>query len=192
MSNLENEMSGRRIAQLPARWVRVLLGVVLSVIGLVVLTDVAFFTLVSAIFIGWMAVAAGALEIVHAFGTKGWGGILWQVALGVLYVTFGLALLNQPLVGAFVLTYVLALTLLASGIIRILISLANWNAAGLVLLISGLFGVLAGVIILMRFPASGAFLLGALLGIDLLLHGIGWLFSAWLPKGSEKTPVSAG
>jgi uncharacterized membrane protein HdeD (DUF308 family) len=172
--------------------VRVLLGLLLSVIGLIVLTDVAFFTLVSAVFIGWMAVAAGALEIIHAFGTKSWGGILWQIVLGVLYVTFGLALLNQPLVGAFILTYVLALTLLISGIILILISIANWNVTGLVMLISGLFGVVAGVIILMRFPASGAFLLGALLGIDLLLHGIGWLFTAWQPKSSTQASISAG
>ncbi len=43
--------------------------------GLMVLGDVALFTVVSALFIGWMLIATGAFEIFHAFWTKGWGGL---------------------------------------------------------------------------------------------------------------------
>jgi uncharacterized membrane protein HdeD (DUF308 family) len=49
------------------------------------------------------------------------------------------------------------------------------------MLASGLFGVLAGLVILTGFPMTGLWVLGLLLGIDLLSHGIGWLTLAWRP-----------
>jgi uncharacterized membrane protein HdeD (DUF308 family) len=44
---------------------------------LFVLGDVALATLISTIFIGATAVVAGGFEIIHAFRTKGWGGLPW-------------------------------------------------------------------------------------------------------------------
>ena len=76
----------------PPRWICVLLGLFMVFAGLMVLGDIAFFTVVSALFIGWMAIAAGAFEIFHAFWTKGWGGLVWQIILGVLYIAFGIVL----------------------------------------------------------------------------------------------------
>jgi len=163
----------------PPRWVCVLLGLVMIVAGALVLSDVALFTVVSAIFIGWMAIAVGAFEVVHAFWTKGWGGFAWQIILGLLYVAFGLALVTQPLASALILTYVLGLALLVSGVVRIVIGLGYWNQLGWIMVLSGLFGVAAGLIILTGFPRSGLWVLGLLLSIDLLSHGVSWLSYAW-------------
>src|SRR5215470_20371717 len=91
----------------PPKWVRILLGLVLIGAGLFVLGDVVLATLISTIFIGWMAIVAGAFEIVHAFWTKGWGGLVWQLMLGALYLAFGIILVSQPVTGALTLTYVL-------------------------------------------------------------------------------------
>src|SRR5215470_1038600 len=93
----------------PPKWVRILLGLVLILAGLFVLGDVVLATLISTIFIGVTAICAGAFEIVHAFWTKGWGGFLWQLLLGALYVAAGIVLLTQPVAGALILTYVLGL-----------------------------------------------------------------------------------
>jgi uncharacterized membrane protein HdeD (DUF308 family) len=49
------------------------------------------------------------------------------------------------------------------------------------MLISGAFGVLAGLVILTGFPMSGLWVLGLLLGIDLISHGIAWLVYGLLP-----------
>ncbi|MBR0697482.1 HdeD family acid-resistance protein [Bradyrhizobium lablabi] len=164
----------------PPLWVCVLLGLVMIGAGLLVLGDVALFTVISTIFIGWTAIVAGGFEIVHAFWTKGWGGFVWQLLLGALYLALGIVLLSQPVTGALILTYVLGLLLLLSGIVRILIGVSHWQT-GWVILISGIFGTLAGLVILTGFPATGLWVLGLLLGIDLLSHGIGWLTYAWLP-----------
>lgn len=168
----------------PSRWVCVLLGLFMVFAGLMVLGDVAFFTVISALFIGWMAIASGAFEIIHAFWTKGWGGFVWQVVLGVLYIAFGIILISQPLIGALLLTYVLGLALLVSGVVRMLIGFGRWRQGGGIMLASGLFGVLAGLIILTGFPMTGLWVLGMLLGIDLLSHGIGWLTFAWRPAAA--------
>lgn len=86
--------------------------------------------------------------------------------------------------GALVLTYVLGLALLVSGAVRMLIGVGRWQRGGGIMLASGLFGVLAGLVILTGFPVTGLWVLGLLLGIDLLSHGIGWLTFAWRPAVS--------
>jgi len=165
----------------PPTWIRVLLGIVLILAGILVLGDIAVATLISAFIIGVIAIIGGAFEVIHAFWTKGWGGFLSQVVLGALYIGFGIVLVSQPASGALVLTYILGLLLLVSGFVRISLSFNYWAEAGWVMLISGAFGVLAGLVILTGFPMSGLWVLGLLLGIDLISHGIAWLVYGMLP-----------
>jgi uncharacterized membrane protein HdeD (DUF308 family) len=165
----------------PPTWVRILLGIVLILAGLFVLGDVTLATLVSTLFIAAMAIVAGAFEIIHAFWTKGWGGFLWQILLGALYIAFGVVLWSQPVSGAMILTFALGLMLMISGIVRAYVSVTHWQDAGWLMLLSGVFGILAGAVIVTGFPASGLWVLGLLLGIDLITHGAAWLTYAWLP-----------
>jgi uncharacterized membrane protein HdeD (DUF308 family) len=162
----------------PPLWVCTLLGAVLIAAGLFALGDLAFATLISVKFIGLTAIAAGAFEIAHAFWTKGWGGFLWQVLLGALYLAFGLILLTQPASGALILTYFLGAVLLASGVIRAVLSFAHWGQGGWMMLISGLFAALAGALILFGFPEISVWALGLMLGVDLIVHGFAWLLYA--------------
>ena len=173
----------------PSFWVCVLLRLVMILAGFLVLGDVMLVTVISTMFIGWVSIFTGAFEIVHAFWTRGWGGFLWQVLLGILYVAFGVVLVGQPVASALILTYVLGLALLISGIVRIVLGITHWREAGWIMLLSGVFGVLAGLVILTGFPMTGLWVLGFLLGVDLISHGIGWLAYAWLP--TARTASSA-
>jgi len=175
------------VLSVPPTWIRVLLGIVMIVAGFLVLGDVALATLVSTVVLATLAIVAGGFEIFHSFWTKGWGGFLWQILLGILYVAFGLVLWSQPQAGALAITFVLGLLLLASGAVRILLSYRHWNDAGWIMLVSGIFGVLAGAIIMARWPSSGLWVLGLLLGIDLLSHGTAWLLYAWAPSRLKAT-----
>lgn len=172
------ERSGLRTFGAPPLWVCALLGVVMIAAGIFALSDVAFATIISVKLIGITAITAGAFEVAHAFWTKGWGGFLWQVLLGALYLAFGLILLIQPASGALILTYALGALLFASGIIRCLLSFAHWRQKGWMMLISGAFGLVAGALILFDFPAISLWGLGFLLGVDLLSHGVAWLLYA--------------
>ena len=169
----------------PPTWVRILLGIVLVGAGTVVRADLALVAAVSAMFIGSVAVAVGAFEILHAFWTKGAGGLPWKALLGVLYLAVGIVLLSQPGSGALILTYALGLLLLLSGLVRIRLGVGSWKENGWVMLLSGLFGALAGLAILTGFPRTTLWVLALLLGVDLLAHGAAWLSYVWLPSPSH-------
>jgi len=49
-------------------------------------------------------------------------------------------------------------------------------------LLSGIFGVIAGFVILSGWPITGLWVIGFLLGVDLISHGFGWLSYAWLSR----------
>ena len=170
------------VGRLPAPfWVCILLGLVMIAAGILVLGDIMLVTLISTIFIGWVSIFTGAFEMVHAFWTKGWGGFVWQMLLGILYIAFGIVLVSQPVASAVILTYILGLVLAASGLVRILVGITHWREAGWIMLLSGIFGVLAGIVILTGWPMTGLWVIGFLLGVDLIVHGLGWLAYAWRP-----------
>lgn len=160
-------------------WARLLLGAVLILAGSFVIFDINFATVISAKFIAVAAIAAGAFEIIYAIWATRRSALLWQIFLGALYIAFGIALLNPPASGALLVTYVLGLLLLMSGFVRILLGVGYWRDVGRTMLLSGVFGILAGLIILTGFPMTGLWVLGLLLGIDLIGHGIAWLTYGW-------------
>lgn len=165
----------------PSWWICALLGAAMMVAGVLALSDVVFATLVSVKLIGWTVAAVGAFEVLHAFWTKGWGGFLWQILLGALYLALGFVMLTQPASGLLVLTGLLGSMLFASGLIRCLLSFAYWRHNGWIMLFSGVIGLTAGLIVLSGFPATSAWVLGFLLGVDLISHGLAWLLYALLP-----------
>jgi len=162
-------------------WVRILLGIVFIVAGVIVLGDVVLATIISTIVIGLCAIAGGVFEIIHAFWTKGWGGFVWQIFLGLLYIASGIVLVSQPVSGSLILTYVLGVVLFASGCVRLYVGIRHWAGAGWLIMLSGIFGILAGLVILVGWPVTGLWVIGFLLGIDLIFHGFGWLLLAWQP-----------
>src|SRR4051812_1945741 len=171
-----------------SRWTCALLGVVMIAAGVLALGDIVFATIISVKLIGLAAILVGAFEIVHAFWSKGWGGFLWQILLGVLYFAFGVVLVSQPVSGALVLTYMLGLILLISGFVRLFLGFRHWNAGGWLLLLSGIVGAIAGLVIISGWPTTGLWVLGLLLGVDLLAHGVAWLAYAWIPAARTARP----
>jgi uncharacterized membrane protein HdeD (DUF308 family) len=177
MTTYDSRSTVERLAP-PSPLVCALLGIVFIIAGVLALSDVVLATIVSVKLIGLTAIAAGAFEIMHAFWTKGWGGLLWQILLGALYLAFGFVLLTQPGSGALILTYFLGALLVASGLIRCMLGFARWGQNGWMMLMSGVFGVLAGVVILFGVPSISVWALGFLIGIDLISHGLAWLLYA--------------
>lgn len=182
MTSYDNRFSAVSDLPVPPTWVRILLGLVMIGAGILVLGDVAVASLLSAKFIGAMAIVAGGFEIFHALWTRGWGKFIWHLLLGVLYVAFGMTMISQPVAGALALTFVLGLTILVSGVVRILLALRHRGERSWAILLSGIFGVLAGFIILSGWPVSGLAILGLLIGIDLIMHGVGWLIYGLRPR----------
>ncbi|AOF93294.1 DUF308 domain-containing protein [Sinorhizobium sp. RAC02] len=158
-----------------SRWSNSAIGVALVLAGAFVLADVALATVVSAVILAIAVICAGIVEIGLSVIAGGWRGFLWQIALGVLYIAFGLVLLSLPSFGSQFLTWALGVILLLSGVARVFIGVNYLRSGKRTMFFSGLLGVIAGFLILAGYPSTSGWVIGAFLGIDLIVHGVGWL-----------------
>lgn len=160
----------------PAKWwIAALLGAGLIVLALIVFGNLMAATIASTILFGSLLIVGGAFQVMHAFSERGWGGFALSLLIGLLYLATGLVMAINPIAGSLALTIVFAAFLLASGVVRIVLALRFWRMAGWLLLLSGVIGVLAGLVIMTGYPMTGLWVLGLVLGVDLLMHGIWWL-----------------
>jgi uncharacterized membrane protein HdeD (DUF308 family) len=156
-------------------WWFALLGIVLIAGGTFMLGHLTAATIVSAIFIGAAALVLGAFQIVKAFNTRGWSGALLNAGLGAFYVLAGAILWANPVAAAVSLTLVLAAMLVASGLVRLWLAYKHWQVMGGLLALSGVIAILAGLVIFSGWPATGLWVLGLCLAIDVLFQGFAWL-----------------
>jgi uncharacterized membrane protein HdeD (DUF308 family) len=157
-------------------WI-VTLGVVYVIAGLIALSSVVFATKVTVFVVGIMMLISGVAEVINAFQFKSWGKFLVWLLLGLLYIVAGLLTFENPLLAATILTLLLGVSLVFSGVARIVLAFSmregmSWTSV----VLSGVVTLLLGLIILAHWPVSSLFVLGMLLGIDLLIIGIGWIF----------------
>ena len=123
-----------------------------------------------------MMIVAGVAEVISAFQIKTWGKFLLWVLLGLLYVVAGFVTFQNPLLAAVLLTLVLGASLVASGIMRIILAFSMKRETPWIwVALSGVITVLLGVLILARWPVSSLYILGLFLGIDLIMAGVGWI-----------------
>jgi uncharacterized membrane protein HdeD (DUF308 family) len=154
----------------------VALGVVLLLLGVLALGDVVVVTLISTIFIGAMLLVGGVFQVVHAFMVKTWSGFLLSMLGGIVYAVGGLLIMNEPVQGALVITLFLIVALMIGGILRIVVAVRHREMNGWWLMaLSGLISVLIGFLLYASFPWSGLWVLGTLIGVELLVQGATWL-----------------
>jgi uncharacterized membrane protein HdeD (DUF308 family) len=128
---------------------------------------------------GIVLLATGVFEIVSSFWTQRWGSLFWRLLLGTFYAIAGGILIADPLTASVLLTLAFAAALIASGAARIYLALRDWDALSWLLLLSGIIGVLAGLVILAKWPLSGLWVFGLVVGVDLLVHGSWWVASGF-------------
>lgn len=156
-------------------WAYTLLGAALIVLGLIAASNLAAMTLVSAIVFGVLLIVAGALEALHAFWARDWRGFLLSLLTGLVYIAAGWILLADPVRSSVILTLLFAVALIVSGIFRLVLAGRLWRHWGGLLLASGLVAIAAGIVILARWPASGLWVLGLVVAVDLVVHGAWWI-----------------
>ena len=173
----ENSQAGSAMAPLRAKsgWI-VALGVVYMLAGFVALGSVVLATVASVLIVGVMMVVAGVVEVFSAFQIKSWGKFLLWVLLGLLYIIAGFVTFENPLLAAALLTLILGASLLASGVMRIILAFSiKQEAPWIWVLLSGVITLLLGLLILAHWPVSSLYILGLFLGIDLIMAGAGWI-----------------
>ncbi len=153
----------------------VVLGILQILLGIFCWYDVVAATLVGAVFIGAALVVGGVLQILHALLDRSWGGFLLHVLSGVLYAIAGFLIMAQPVQGSVVLTIALAAVLIVAGVSRVVLAVSHWHLGGSgLLLLGGLISIGVGVGLYVTLPWSGLWVLGTLIGVELIFHGAAW------------------
>ena len=148
-------------------------------------------TLATVVFFGALMLAAGLLQLVQAFGCKGWKGMLAHVLIALLYVAAGALILIDPVLASSLLTLVSAGILMVVGVVRIIMALqvrgaaAGWYWA----LLSGLVSILLGGMIIAQWPASGLWVIGLFVAIELIFNGWSYIFLALDARKSGQVPA---
>jgi uncharacterized membrane protein HdeD (DUF308 family) len=156
-------------------WI-IALGVIYVIAGLIALGSIVMATIVSVFVVGIMMLIAGVAEVFHAFQIKTWGRFLVWLLLGALYIVAGFLTFENPLLAAALLTLLLAVSLIASGIMRIVLAFSLKEGMPWIwVVVSGVITVLLGLVILAHWPVASLYILGLFLGIDLIFAGAGWL-----------------
>ena len=156
-------------------WI-IALGVIYVIAGLIALGSIVEATVVSVFIVGIMMLIAGVAEVFNAFQMKSWGKFLLWVLLGALYIVAGFVTFENPLLAAAILTLILGIALVASGIMRIVLAFSVREGVPWIwVVVSGVITLLLGLIILAHWPVSSLYILGLFLGIDLVFAGVGWI-----------------
>jgi uncharacterized membrane protein HdeD (DUF308 family) len=172
------EMSGVRMdpetrEDLRRGWRAVMtVGVGAILLGCVAIVVPAVAAVGTAIFIGIVLVVAGMFLVAAAFTAHSLGSLIVRLLWALLTVAVGVWLLAEPHHGAVSLTLLLGIYFLLMGTTRVAIAVAarGQQGAGIVGL-SGVAGLLIGVLVLAKFPSSADWAIGLLVGIDLIFAG---------------------
>jgi len=179
MSNMETSPHnlGDAIERLRGKWAAITaFGVLLVVLGCAALFFALIATIATVTLNGVLFLIAGAAEIGIGMHSRGWGQFfLWLIG-GVLYLAVGILCIVNPLLVSVVLTLLLGAGLIAAGAVRAYLAVRlPADEPRALLFLAAAASIVLGLIIVSRWPSDSVYVLGTLLGVDLLFHGVGWV-----------------
>jgi uncharacterized membrane protein HdeD (DUF308 family) len=149
-------------------------GVALMVLGAsaMVLPQLAGFAV--AIFLGWLFLIGGVAGLATSVVVRRAPGNWWAMVSAAASIVVGVLLIRSPLGGAISLTFILTAFLVVDGLVMIMFGFEHrrqlsrrWE----LLVLNGVLDLALAVIIFVALSGSAAWVLGLIVGIDLLFGG---------------------
>jgi len=130
------------------------------------------------ILLSWLLIISGIGHLIAAFRFKTFGNMAWELIQAVAAICVGFYMRFHPLMGLATLTLALAIFFLVSGCSEFVLYFQNRSLpnSGL-LLLSAVVNIVLFFLIWMHWPANSLWLIGMLVGIDLIAIGISRLGS---------------
>ncbi|MEV0318411.1 HdeD family acid-resistance protein [Streptomyces sp. NPDC050658] len=150
-----------------------LLGVILTVAGLVGLVYTGVATLTSMFLFGWLLLIGGCVGLLHAVQSRGTNFFWVGVVVAALNIAAGVVIICRPEVAAEALTMFAALLFLTGGVFRLVGSLVARGPQFGWTLVQGAFGLLLGILVLSEWPGSSQYVIGCFFSLALLFDGLG-------------------
>ena len=170
------------------RWTMIS-GIVMLVAGMLAIMSPLVAGISITIMVGVILGVSGISQCFLAFKAGAFGKGLVIFVVGVLMTIAGFYMMSQPVAGLAALTIILMWYLLVTGALEIIVAFQLKPADGWGLeLFSGIVTLLLGILLWRQFPFSGAWAIGILFGVKLILSG--WTF-IFISRSVNKTAVEA-
>lgn len=166
------------------------LGILFIALGIIGLGMAVSLTLASMLFFGLLLIIGGIFQLVEAFMVTGWKSVVWHVLIALVYIVIGSIIAYDPAGGAMALTLFIAISLIATGVLRFIMAFQLkgaqkwwwWSLMG-----GGIISIWLGVLIMTAWPSSAFWVIGLYIAIELFINGWAYLMTALAARQAAKT-----
>ncbi len=162
-------------------------GILFTLLGMLAVALPGISTLSTELFLGWLIFFSGVIQAYRTFKTRSSQGFYGSLITSILYIIFGVLLVLNPIAGVISITILLALFFILEGISKIYFAfeLRHFHQWGW-FIVSGLLSIAMAVIIWAGWPSSAFWVLGLLVGINLIFFGLSLLSLGWSHNSESK------
>src|SRR6516164_5266496 len=132
------------------------------------------------VLLGWLLIISGVLQGLSLIGARHVPHFWLQLVSVLLAVLVGLLLLRDPAQGMLTIALLLIVFFMIEGVSKVVFALTirpflNWGWV----LASGLVGIVLALILWVNLPVAAVWLIGLLLGVNLISVGAAIAYLAW-------------
>ncbi|HET9401880.1 MAG TPA: HdeD family acid-resistance protein [Candidatus Acidoferrales bacterium] len=166
-----NSVAAPSIAKQAVGW-SIALSALMILAGVVAIASPAAAGIAVNILVAWLLVFSGGTHLVFAWHTRTTRGFLWELLVGILYLSIGIYLLTHPVAGLASLTIALAIYLVMEAILEFVLGFVLRPLPGTGwLLFDGLVTLILAAMIARTWPSSSEWVIGTLVGISMIFSG---------------------
>ena len=160
-------------------------GVLMVLAGIVALVYPFVSTVALVVVLGWLLILSGIVQGISLIGAQNVPNFWLQLVSVVLSIIVGVLFLRRPGEAVVTLTLLLIVFFMVEGFAKLIFSLTirplpNWGWV----LASGIIGILLSLYLLANLTTIAVWLLGVLLGIQLIFEGVALGSLAWQVRRS--------
>jgi len=160
-------------------------GVLMVLAGIVALVYPLVSTVALVVFFGWLLILSGIVQGISLIGAQNVPNFWLQLVSVVLWIIVGVLFLRRPGEAVVTLTLLLIVFFMVEGFAKLIFALTirplpNWGWV----LASGIIGILLSLYLLANLTTTAVWLLGVLLGIQLIFEGVALSSLAWQVRRS--------
>jgi uncharacterized membrane protein HdeD (DUF308 family) len=148
-------------------------GIIFVVFGILAIIIPQIFSMGITFFLGWLLLIGGFIQIIRVVRIYSMpAGGFWLVS-GILQTIIGYFFVTEPAQGSLTLTMMLMIFFALEGLVQIYVALlmrplVHWGR----MLFSGVTALFFAIVVWAGWPTTGLWILGLLLGINMVL--LGW------------------
>jgi len=166
-------LSADSLGELGNNWLWLMVvGLISLVLGIVGLGMTFTVTMASVVLFGVFFLIGGFVQLVQAFKARGWQSFILHILIALAYLVAGGVTVRNPVLASSIFTIMLAWSIVAAGVLRLIMAYQNRGLPGWgLMLLGGIVSLGLGLMIIARWPASGLFVIGLFIAIELVVNG---------------------